>query len=181
MSNKGVRLNRKKFIQYLAGIEHHNSSGIFQLFHDAGMDQYYFIQGTLHAIQRAQAETVEPLDVALGYGFAYKKSRANFVPMPHFDKVEPQLLTTFSLFEAMWKGIQKHMPQTEIFSEINAVPREGIELGVQISPPPYHNEAILDLFHAISKPISLRISRFPSNRVKFDSKVNEADNFDNSG
>ena len=156
MINKGVRLNRKKFVQYLTGIEHHKSSGIFQLFHDAGMDQYYFIQGTLHAIQRAKIESSEPLDIALGYGFAHKKSRASFVPMPHLDTVDPQLLASFSLFEAMWKGIQKHMPQTEIFSEINAVPREGIQLGENLNPPSYHNEALLDLFHAISQPISLQ-------------------------
>lgn len=156
MISQGVRLNRKKFIQYLTGIEHYKSSGIFQLFHDAGIDQYYFIQGTLHAIVRAQAESSEPLYIALGYGFTHKKSRALFVPMPHLDNVEESLIQPFSLFEAMWKGIQKHMPQAEIFSEINAVPREALQLANGISPLTYHNEAILDLFHALTSPISLQ-------------------------
>lgn len=156
MSNQGIRLNRKKFIQHLVGIEHHKSSGIFQVEHDAGIDKYFFIRGALTAIDRAQSQKTEPLDIALGYGFAQKKSRGAFIHIPHLDIVDVQIIPSFSLLEAMWKGIQKHMPQTEIFSEINAVPRENLQLSESTPPPAYHNEAILDLFHSLSKPISLQ-------------------------
>ena len=156
MSNQGIRLNRKKFIQHLVGIEHHKSSGIFQVEHDAGMDKYYFIRGSLTAIERAQAQGEEALDISLGYGFAQKKSRGSFIHKAHLDNVSPSIIPPFSLLEAMWKGIQKHMPQTEIFSEINAVPRDALQLGENISPPGYHSDAILDLFHTLSKPSSLQ-------------------------
>ena len=123
--------------------------------HNTGEDRYYFIQGTLTHIEREKGEPSEPLDIALGYGFAHKKSRGHFSPSLHLQNVDADLLPDFSLFDAMWKGLQKHMPQTEIFSEINAVPREGLQLSTPVSPPSYHNEAILELLHKLESPCSL--------------------------
>ena len=156
MEKHTFRLNRKKFIQYLIGIEHHKLSGILTIQHSTGEDSYSIIQGQITNIKRSEQEEHEPLTIALGFGFAHKKAEGEFIPHPHLNTVDQSLLPSFSLFEAFWKGLQKHMPQAEIFSEINAVPREGLSLATPMLPPTYHNEAITDLFQLLTTPHSLQ-------------------------
>ena len=156
MEKQPFRLNRKKFVQHVIGIEHHQISGCFIIEHSTGTDRYYFVKGRLLDIQRSEQEQEEPLTVSLGYAFLHKKSKGLFEPYPHLDQVENALLPKFSIFDAFWKGLQKHMPQTEIFSEINAVPRDGLLLAEQLEIPTYHNDALADLFLSLENPSSLQ-------------------------
>jgi len=154
MSAAGERGNRKKFIQYLIGIEHHKLSGCFTVKRDAGEDRYYFIKGIMTHVENNEEENASVKN-ALGMGFLYKKTRFFFQQYSHLDTLSDELLPQQNLVDYMWSGIQKHIPQTDIFKEINSVPREELQLSKPIAPLSYHNDAVKELFSLLQSPQTL--------------------------
>ena len=153
---KGSRLNRKKYVQLLNGIQYHEATGHLEIEHAGGNDTLTFVRGTLCDFSLSQEEPNTSIEQAISLGITHKKARWQFTEVKHLSTVSLKILPKVSLLGAIWKGLQKYMPQAEIFSEINSVPRDGLMLAQKIDVPDYHNQAFVDLVQLLQSQHSLQ-------------------------